>query len=112
MLPHELDLKERCPHPRPHGQGGLDEATVTMTLVSSPPPTTDEVDRLYHQLIEIDAIGGAQLTECARWRRFDPTPSPIRAGTGQRDAIRDQDSSITANRFLLPSFTATARPTG
>jgi hypothetical protein len=31
----------------PYGQWGLVEATVVRAMVSSPSPTTDEVDRLY-----------------------------------------------------------------
>jgi hypothetical protein len=30
----------------------------------SPPPTIDEMDRLYHQMVEIHAIGATQLVEC------------------------------------------------
>jgi hypothetical protein len=41
------------PSPR---SGGLAEATVARAIVSSPPPTIDEVDILYHQLMEIHAI--------------------------------------------------------
>jgi hypothetical protein len=65
--------------PPPRGQGGLGEATV----VSSPPPTISEVDRLYRQLMEIHAIGATQLAECARWHRSDPTPSPVQARTSR-----------------------------
>jgi hypothetical protein len=33
---------------------------------TSPLPTADEVDKLYHQLAEIHAIAIAQLAECTR----------------------------------------------
>jgi hypothetical protein len=62
-------------------------------MVSSPPPIADEGDILYHQLVEIHAIGVAQLAECAHWRRSDPTPSPVRASTGRRGP--DGTSSVT-----------------
>jgi hypothetical protein len=38
------------------------EANSTST---SPPLTTDGLDRMYHQLVEIHAIIGTQLVECA-----------------------------------------------
>jgi hypothetical protein len=41
---------------------------VARAMVSSPPPTADEVDRLYRQLKEIHAVGAAQLAEGAHWR--------------------------------------------
>jgi hypothetical protein len=44
---------------------GLAEATVTKALSILPPPTTNEVDKLYHQLAEIHAIFATQLVECA-----------------------------------------------
>jgi hypothetical protein len=40
----------------PHSRWGLAEAAVAKAMVSSPPPTTDEADRLYHQLTKIHAI--------------------------------------------------------
>jgi hypothetical protein len=40
-----------------------------------------ELDRLYHQLAEIHAIGATQLAECARWCRSDSTHSPVRPKT-------------------------------
>jgi hypothetical protein len=42
------------------------EATMAKAMSFSPPPTADEVDRLYRELAEIYAIGAAQLVECAR----------------------------------------------
>jgi hypothetical protein len=40
----------------PHGRWGLADAVVAKAMASSPPPTTDEVDRLYRQLTEIHSI--------------------------------------------------------
>jgi hypothetical protein len=50
----------------PRRRWGLAEATMAKATSFSPPPTTDEVDRLYCQLAEIHAISNAQLMECAR----------------------------------------------
>jgi hypothetical protein len=52
--------------PPPRGRWGLAEATMDRATVSSPPPTADDVDKLYHEPTEIHAIGAAQLAECAR----------------------------------------------
>jgi hypothetical protein len=57
-------------------------ATVVKPLSVSPPLTTDGVDKMYYQLMEIHAISTVQLAECAPWRRFDPANSPVRAGAG------------------------------
>jgi hypothetical protein len=40
----------------PRGRWGLTEAAVVKAVASSPPPTTDKVDRIYCQLTEIHAI--------------------------------------------------------
>jgi hypothetical protein len=50
--------------PPPHRQGGLAEAIVARAMISSPPHTVDEVDRLYHQMTETHAIDAVQLAEC------------------------------------------------
>jgi hypothetical protein len=42
----------------------------------SPLPTAGEVYRLSCQLVEIHAIGAAQLAECTHWRCSVFTPSP------------------------------------
>jgi hypothetical protein len=42
------------------------EAVVAKAPSTSPLPTADEVDKLYHQLAEIHAIAIAQLAECTR----------------------------------------------
>jgi hypothetical protein len=47
-----------------------------------PPPSADGVNKLYHQLVEIDAIAAAQLAEHAHWRRSSPTPNMAYAGAG------------------------------
>jgi hypothetical protein len=39
----------------PRGQWGLAKATVARSTAYSPPPTTNEVDKLYRQLTEIHA---------------------------------------------------------
>jgi hypothetical protein len=52
--------------PPPCGLGGLAEATVARAMVSSPPPTFNEVNSLYRQLTEIHTIDATQLAECAR----------------------------------------------
>jgi hypothetical protein len=65
----------------PCHRGGLAEATVAKAMSFPPPPTTDEVDRLYRQLREIHAIGAAQLATCSRWRRSASNSSPVRART-------------------------------
>jgi hypothetical protein len=62
-----------------HRRGGLPGATVAKVVTFSPPPTFNEVDRLYHQQAEIHAIGDgvAQLAECARWCHSTSTSSPV-----------------------------------
>jgi hypothetical protein len=53
---------------------------MAKALSASPPPIVDGVDKMYHQLVEIHAIVGAQLPECTRWHRSDQTPRSIWAG--------------------------------
>jgi hypothetical protein len=36
---------------------GHGRSTIAKAMASSPPPIIDEVDKLYHQLMEIHAIG-------------------------------------------------------
>jgi gamma-glutamylcysteine synthetase len=40
---------------------------VTKTPSALPSPTTDGVDRMYRQLVEIHGIAAAQLEDCACW---------------------------------------------
>jgi hypothetical protein len=61
---------------------GQTKAAAAKPLSTSPPLTANEVDKMYHLLIEIHAITAVQLAECAHWRLSDSTPSPVRAGTG------------------------------
>jgi hypothetical protein len=61
-------------------EGGLAAAKA---LNTSPPPTADGVDKMYHQLAEIYAITATQLAECALWCRSNSTPSPVWARTGR-----------------------------
>jgi hypothetical protein len=55
------------------------KTTAATPLNALPPPSVDGMDMLYHQLVEIHTIATAQLVECAHWRRFDPTSSPVYA---------------------------------
>jgi hypothetical protein len=48
-----MDKQQR----RPAHVNHYTEATMGWAMVSSPPPTFDEVDILYRQLMEIHAIG-------------------------------------------------------
>jgi hypothetical protein len=52
---------------------------LAMAIGFSPSPTTDEVNRLYCQLVGIHAIGATQLVMCARWHRSKSPRSPVRA---------------------------------
>jgi hypothetical protein len=47
-------------------EGGQTEAVVAKPLNVRQPPSTDGLDRLYHQLVEIHAFVAAQHAECAR----------------------------------------------
>jgi hypothetical protein len=58
---------------------GQTEVVAAKPLIVLLPPPTDGVDKLYRQLAKIHAIAAAQLTECAHWRRFDPTSGPVQA---------------------------------
>jgi hypothetical protein len=51
---------------RAGGGGGETEAAVAKPPNALPPPTTDGVDMLYHQLVEIYAIAVMQLAESTR----------------------------------------------
>jgi hypothetical protein len=69
-------------------EGGQTEAATAKPLSTSPLLTTDREDKMYRQLAEIQAIVTAQLEECARWCRSDPTPSPVWAKTNwQRPTV-------------------------
>jgi hypothetical protein len=68
---------------------------------TSAPPTTNGVDKLYHQLAEIHAITIAQLAECTRWSRSDSTPSPIRVGTSRQGP--DKMPSMTSGAPSPPT---------
>jgi hypothetical protein len=83
------------------GRWGLAEVTVAGTTVCSPPPTAGKVDRLYGQLMEIHAISATQLEECTYWRRFDSTPSPVRAKTGRWGS--NGRPSVTRIAPILPT---------
>jgi hypothetical protein len=85
----------------PYGQLGLAEATVARAMVSSPPPTTGEVDRLYHQLTEIHAISATQVVECTCCRHSNPTPSQVWARVGRWGP--DETPSATRRASPLPN---------
>jgi hypothetical protein len=68
-LQHELLAKGALVPPPPHGQWGMAKANVGRAMVSSPPLTIDEVDRLNHQLTEIHTIDATQLVQCTHWCR-------------------------------------------
>jgi hypothetical protein len=59
--------------------GGQTKASVAKALNALPPLSADGVDRLYHQLVEIDTIVVAQVAECIHWRWSNPTTSLVHA---------------------------------
>jgi hypothetical protein len=59
-------------------------AIAARPLKASPPPTTDRLDKMYHQLVEIHTITVVYLVECARWRHSNPTFDAAHAGGGWR----------------------------
>jgi hypothetical protein len=61
--------------PPANRKGVQDEADAAKPLSASPPLTADGVDKMYRQLTKIHAITAVQLTECARCRWSDSTPS-------------------------------------
>jgi hypothetical protein len=85
---------------------GQAEATVATIPSTSPPPTTDRVNKLYHPLAEIQAIATAQLAECTRWHRSDPTPSPVRAGT----RWQGHDKMPSMSRIARHRLTSSPKP--
>jgi hypothetical protein len=70
-------------------------------LNASPPPTTDRVDKMYHQLAEIHAITATQLMECTCWHCSDSTPSLVCVRTGRQRP--DETPSVT--RMVPPPLT-------
>jgi hypothetical protein len=64
-----------------HEEGRV-ESVVARPLKASPPPTTNGVDKMYRQLVEIHTITTAQLAECAWWHRSNPTPDMAHTGAG------------------------------
>jgi hypothetical protein len=57
-------------------------AAMATPLNVLPPPSTDGVDRLYHQLAEIHAIAIVRLVECTRWHCSDSTSGLVHASAG------------------------------
>jgi hypothetical protein len=66
-------------------------------------PTTDGVDKLYRQLVEIHAITAAQLAECPCWHRSDSTPSLVRARNTGRGPMRRHPRQGHLHRYRLTS---------
>jgi hypothetical protein len=60
---------------------GHTKADVARTPKGSHPPTADEVDKMYCQLVEMHALTVAQLAECARWRWSNLTSNADHADT-------------------------------
>jgi hypothetical protein len=83
----------------PHRRWGLAEATLAKAMSFSPPPTVDEVDKLYRQLEEIHTIGTMQLAECPCSRRSAPAPSPVQARTGRLGP----DAMLSVIRMARPT---------
>jgi hypothetical protein len=75
---------------------GQTRAAVTKTLSALPPPTTDGVDMMYHELVEIHAITAAQLAECAHWHRSKSTSSPVWVRTGWQRPIMEPFAATLA----------------
>jgi hypothetical protein len=50
-------------------EGRQTVVVVTTPLSTLPPPSTNRVDMLFLQLVEIHAIAATQLVECAHWRQ-------------------------------------------
>jgi hypothetical protein len=78
-----------------HPSLGQIKATVTKPVSTSPPLTTDGVDKIYRQLVEIHIIVAMLLVECVHWRQSGSAPSPVRAGTGW------QRPTMTASAVIL-----------
>jgi hypothetical protein len=77
----------------------MEVALSAKPLSTLPPLTTDRVDKMYCQLAVTHAITAMQLAECAHWRWFEPTPSPIRAGTSrQRPAVTPSVTRLAPHR--------------
>jgi hypothetical protein len=86
---------------------GQAEAAAANALSASPPPTTDRVYKMYHQLAEIHAIATMQLTECTHWPRSDPTPSPVWVDTG-RQGPNEMPSMTRTTPLPLTDFSPQA----
>jgi hypothetical protein len=84
--------------PSTNRKGGQIKTIAATPLNVLPPPSTDGVDGLYHQLVEIHAIAATQLVECARWRRTDPASSPVHA----RDSWQNPTAEPSAAKMAPP----------
>jgi hypothetical protein len=61
-----------------------------------PPPTIDEVDKMYRHLVEIHTITTAQLVECIHWRWSNLTPNTAHANVGWRGPTVEPSAIRTA----------------
>jgi hypothetical protein len=91
---HSSLAKEVAP-PNIH-EGGQTGAATTKPLSASPLLTADVVDKLYRQLVEIQAITTAQLAEYTRWRRSDLTTIPVWAGAGRQKPTMTPSVAVLA----------------
>jgi hypothetical protein len=78
-------------------EGGQTVAIVATPLNALPPPSTDGVDRLYHQLAEIHAITATKLVECACWCQSALASSPIHARAGWQRPVAEPSTTRTTS---------------
>jgi hypothetical protein len=76
-------------------------------MSTSPPLTTNRLDRMYRQLAKIHAIITAQLAECACWRQTDSTCHLVRVGTSSPRPVSQRPRR---GRHHHPSSTSHPRP--
>jgi hypothetical protein len=81
-------------------EGGKMGAAATKPQSTSPPLTTDGVDKMYLQLAEIYTIATTQPVECTRWHRSDPATSLVQAGAG-RQRPTTTPSAVVLHRHPL-----------
>jgi hypothetical protein len=55
--------------PTVSSEEGYTEAAMSRPPKSSPLPTADGADKMYHQPMETHALTASQLAECAHWHR-------------------------------------------
>jgi hypothetical protein len=79
-------------------EGGQTEAAAAKPLSTSPPFTTDGVDKMYCQLAEIHTIAVVKQAECAHWHRSNSTPTPVWAR-----ASRQRPTAMPSEARVAPS---------